>query len=214
MARGAEAVLFDFDGTLADTIDLILKSYDHAVTAYGYEHPDPEVLRKWIGVPLVDTFQSLFPGLPDAAIEVYDEWSREHVGELVEIFPGMDELLADLAAAGIATGIVTSRRRDSFELVAGAVGVLDLVPVTVTADEGERHKPDPAPLLQAARLLGVEPMNATYVGDAVVDVQAAKAAGMRAIVLPRGAATEDELCGSGPDALLHSTAELRELLLR
>lgn len=85
--------------------------------------------------------------------------------------------------------------------------------MVVAMEDTERHKPQPDPLLLGIRRLGIRPHDTVYVGDAVVDVQAAKAAGLGSIAVTWGAGTAEDLLGAGQDVLVHSVPELRALLL-
>ena len=123
----------------------------------------------------------------------------------------MEELLAALAEAGLRVGVVTSKRQESAQLTRD---LLELpVPLTVVLEDTDRHKPEPEPLLLALERLGVPAADAVYVGDAVVDVLAALAAGMDVIAVTWGAGEPAALRAAGPTAVVDSVAELASLLL-
>lgn len=122
-------------------------------------------------------------------------------------------MLSDLARAGIKFGVATSKRRHSAELTLGYSGLDQILPVTVAMEDTAVHKPDPAPLVLALERLGTVAAAAVYVGDAVVDVAAAKAAGMAVIAVTWGAGTREELVAAEPSAVVDTVAELRSLLL-
>ncbi len=126
----------------------------------------------------------------------------------------MPELLTRLREAGIEAGVVTSKRRHSARLATHGVGIDGLIDVIATLEDTERHKPAPDPLLHGARVLGVDPAACVYVGDAVVDVRAARAAGMAAVAVTWGAGVRGELLAAGPDAVADTVAELESILLR
>jgi pyrophosphatase PpaX len=204
-------VVFDLDGTVADTIGLIIASYDHAVNEVLGYHLDPDLCRSWIGQTLVATFRSLWPGQADELVASYREFNELHHDDWVAQYPGVRELLSELTAAGVATGIATAKSREKAER---SVSVLGLpVAVTVAMEDTSAHKPDPAPLLLAVDRLGGTPRQAVYVGDAVVDVHAAKAAGMASIAVTWGAGHPDALAAAGPTAAATTADELRALLL-
>ena len=207
-ARPYRCVVFDLDGTVVNTIPLIIASYDHALWQVLQTRPDPDEARSWIGQTLYATFSRLYPGHADALIDAYVEFNLAHMDDLVERIPGMPELIADLTAAGIAIGIATSKRRHSAEVTLRAAGLDGAIPVTVAMEDTSLHKPDPAPLLLALERLGFAPSDSAYVGDAVVDVKAAQAAGMDAIAVTWGAGLADQLAAAGPVAVAASVAEL------
>lgn len=209
-------VLFDLDGTLADTVPLILASYRHALgTVLGDDAvPDEPVLRSFIGRQLAATFREVDAQRADELVAAYMEWNLANSQRYIRSFPGVPELLAELAPAGARTGIVTSKRRSSAELALRLGGLDGVVPVLAAMEDTSVHKPDPAPLRHALALLGVDPGSAVYVGDAVVDIECARAAGVASIAVTWGAAGQAQLVQAGPGAVVSQVAELRELLLR
>ncbi|HEY7718925.1 MAG TPA: HAD-IA family hydrolase [Pedococcus sp.] len=205
-------VLFDLDGTVADTIGLIVASYNHAFrTVTGTERDEAEI-RSWIGRPLIESFAAVAPGHAEELDRVYREWNLAHTEELLRPYPGIAELLVDLSAAGARTGVVTSKRRETAALALRGVGVDGLVPLLATLEDTTAHKPSPDPLLHGARVLGVDPGRCVYVGDAAVDVAAARAAGMAAVGVTWGAVGRDALEEAGPDAVVDTVAELRQVV--
>ncbi len=206
-------VLFDLDGTLADTIPLIVASYQHAFrTVLGVE-PSEERARSWIGRPLLQALLEEEPEHGVALDRVYREWNLANTERLIRRYAGVPELLVRLREAGVEAAVVTSKRRHSARLATRGVGVDDLVEVIATLEDTQRHKPAPDPLLHGARVLGVDPSACVYVGDAVVDVRAARAAGMAAVAVTWGAGVREELLAAGPDAVADTVGELERILL-
>jgi pyrophosphatase PpaX len=206
-------VVFDLDGTIVNTIPLIIASYDHALWNVLGEHADPVEARGWIGQTLYDTFHRRYPGQADALIDAYVEFNLREMATLLEQYPGIPELLAEMRAAGIHFGVATSKRRRSAELTLAQSGLSEAIEVTVAMEDTGSHKPDPAPLRLALELFGAEPAQAVYVGDAVVDVRAAQAAGMAQIAVTWGAGRGEDLLAAQPTAVVDAVAELRALLL-
>lgn len=205
------AVLFDLDGTVADTVDLIVRSFEHALqTVVGESIPSPH-LRRWIGRPLGEVFRP-WPEQVGELKRVYREWNLIYHDELIRPYPGMAQLLAELRTSGTTTGVVTSKRRATAQMSLDSLGLAGVLAVQVAMEDTTEHKPHPAPLLLGCRRLGIRPIDTVYVGDAVVDVQAAKAAGLGSIAVTWGAASAEDLRGAGPDAVVQSVQELRALL--
>jgi pyrophosphatase PpaX len=206
-------VLFDFDGTLADTIPLIVASYRHTIsTVLGEEALDAEV-RSWIGRPLQPVLEERYPGRGAQLTEAYRAWNLANHDDLIETVDGIAILLADLHAAGARTGVVSSKKSETVLLGLRAVGLADDIDLLAGQEETSRHKPDPEPLLYAAARLGARPADCVYVGDATVDVQAALAAGMGAVAVTWGAGERAPLAAAGPQALVDDVAGLRAVLL-
>ena len=206
-------VLFDFDGTLANTIPLIVASYHHALAASGLPPVDDLEVRSWIGKPLQPVLEERYPGRGGELTVVYREWNLAHHDALIEAVDGMPGLLHDLHEAGVRTGVVSSKVAGTVRLGLRAVGLESVVDVLAGMDETVRHKPHPDPLLYAARRLGAEPASCAYVGDAAVDVEAARAAGMGSVAVTWGAGHEPVLSAVGPDAVVDDVHGLREVLL-
>lgn len=206
-------VLFDLDGTVVNTIPLIIASYDYAMRHVLGERVGPEEARGWIGQTLYDTFHARYPEDADALISAYIEFNLASMQTMLEQYSGMRQLLTDLVSSGVRIGVATSKRRSSAELTLRFSGLEDVIPVTVAMDDTERHKPHPEPLLLALERLGADPAQTVYVGDAVVDVQAAHAAGLPAISVSWGAVDASVLAAAEPEFLVHDRDELRALLL-
>lgn len=207
------AVIFDLDGTLVDTIGLIVDSYQYAFrTVLGAEEDEARI-RAWIGQPLIRAFREASPEHADELYETYLTWNAANTDRLIRRYAGVDLVLRDLAEAGVAVGAATSKRRAQAELAAEFAGVAPYLGVLVTMEDTAAHKPDPAPLLLAATRLGAEPGTTAYVGDAVVDLEAARRAGMAPVGVTWGAGVRDAMAATGPAVLADSVAELREALL-
>jgi pyrophosphatase PpaX len=205
-------VVFDLDGTLANTIPLILASYDHALWSVLGTHADPAEARSWIGQTLYGTFSVRYPEQAEALITAYLDYNLAHLDELTLRYEGVAGLLTELAEAGVAIGVATSKRRSSAEATLRAVGLDGLIPVTVAMEDTLVHKPDPAPLLLAVERLSHDASDAAYVGDAVVDVLAAQAAAMDAVAVSWGAGLGSELELASPTVLTSDLPALRSAL--
>lgn len=207
-----EAVLFDFDGTLVDTAELIFTSFRHtAATVLGREL-SRDVLLKNVGMPLKQQMEVIAPGRGDEMVAVYREHNHSHHDELARAFPHAEEVLADLAGRGMPMAVVTSKGQVAVALGVGLVGVDRYVGTVVTADDVPIHKPDPYPLQHAADVLGVDVTRCIYVGDSPHDMTSALDAGAIAVAALWGAFTEDEVLEPGPQYALSDILELLELL--
>lgn len=204
-------VIFDLDGTVADTIDLIMASYEHALKSVLGVEVSRAVIRSWIGRTLQVTFGEEWPEHTGDLIAAYRAWNGANAPAMITAYPGVPELTGELAAAGIATGVATSKGR-SVALDSLRFAGIDL-PVTVASEDTGSHKPNPEPLVLARQRLGMTGVPTVYVGDALVDVQAARAAGMDAIAVTWGAGEPDALVAAEPTAVASTVAELRRLLL-
>ena len=176
------AVLFDLDGTLANTVGLILACYRHTMkTHLGEVRPDEE----WIagmGTPLRVQMRH-YASSPDeleAMIRTYGTLQRELHSQMVSAYAGVPEMLAALEAAGVPMGLVTSRLPTMTHLTLDTCGIARHFRVIVTPEDVTRAKPDPEPVLVALqRLDGPPPERVLFVGDSPHDIESGRAAGVR-----------------------------------
>jgi pyrophosphatase PpaX len=206
-------VLFDLDGTVVDSGDIILASMRHAAKeVLGVEPPDEQLMAAVGGPGLEAQMHALAPDLVDELVTVYRAHNEPLHDELV-CCPGMEDVLVRLKDEGRRLGIVTAKRRQTVELAFAKIPIEHLFETVVGGDETERHKPDSEPLQLALERLSAKPEEAAYVGDAPFDVQAAKAAGVFAIgVTWGGIHSRERLEAEKPDALVDSVEELLESL--
>ena len=206
-------VLFDLDGTLADTIPLIVASYQHAFRTVLGEEIDEARARAWIGRPLLAALLEESPEHGHDLDQTHRAWNLANTARLIRRYEGVPEMLEALASAGVRMAVATSKRRQTARLALEGVGIDHLIEVAAALEDTTRHKPEPDPLLHAAASLGSQPCDCVYVGDATVDVLAARAAGMAAIAVSWGAADREALAATGPDALVDTVADLTANLL-
>ena len=206
--------LFDLDGTLIDSIDLILRSYRHTMRVHrGVAPPDEEWLRG-LGTPTAVQFRSFSDDLVEieAMVATYRTYTRAHHDDLVREYPGVPEAVRAIKAAGASLGVVTSKIRSGAErglLVGGYGGLFDVI---VAADDVERTKPDPQPVHRALERLGATPETAVFVGDATYDLIAGRAAGVKTAAALWGPFTREVLAPHDPDFWLDGPDALRRLL--
>jgi pyrophosphatase PpaX len=206
------AVLFDLDGTLLDTIALILSSFRHATTTVlGDPLPD-EVLLRNVGIPLAVQMVEFDADRAEELLAVYRVHSGEHHDQLVKAYPGVAEVVAEMEASGMPMAVVTSKSRAQAERGLTITGLRDRFPVLVACEDTDEHKPNPAPLRLAARHLGVDLRYCVYVGDSPHDVRAACDGGAIAIGATWGVSSAEEITAAGPDFVIGSIDELPGLL--
>jgi pyrophosphatase PpaX len=206
-------VLFDLDGTVVDSGGIILASMRHATReVLGTEHSDEDLMRA-VGGPGLEAQLGVFgPDHVEELVRVYRA-HNEPLHDTLEACDGMEDVLVRLHEEGRRLGVVTAKRRSTVELAFARVPIAHLFETVVGGDETERHKPDPEPLLLAAKRMGADPAQTAYVGDSPFDMRAAKAAGMYAVAVTWGRIHDRErLEREEPDAIVDSAEELLELL--
>lgn len=208
-----QAVLFDCDGTVANTLEAIIESYQHTFKTVLGQQISAETAKSFMGMPLKETFEEAHPGKWQEMMTAYRSYNKELLKPKTKPYPGVDELLDALNQAKIKTGIVTSKRKDPAGLTLEYAGVGGKIQILCALEDTEIHKPNPEPLLKAAGLLGVEPNQCAYVGDAIFDIQAAQAAGMDALAVTWGAGVLTELQAQKPTQIFTTVTELKKYLL-
>ena len=210
------AALFDFDGTLVDTTELIYQSMRHATgEVLGREIPRATLMAN-VGQPLPRQMELIDAERAEALLESYRIHNAEHHDLLIGEFPGVERNLARLRAGGVRVAVVTSKRRSSVEMALERFpGLGEVVDRFVTMEDTSEHKPHPAPLLKGLEFLGdIPPKEAAYIGDSPFDVGAAKAAGVKSVAVSWGAFSEDTLRSAEPDHLVPDLDTAVDLLLR
>jgi pyrophosphatase PpaX len=213
-----KAVLFDFDGTIVDTTELIYESMRRATGEVLGRELGRETLMANVGQPLSHQMELLADAQPEKTaelLEVYLHHNEELHEGLIHEFPKVGTSLARLRDADLRLAVVTSKRRFSVEMALDSFPDLrDVFDVFVAMEDTSEHKPLPAPLLKGLELLGdVSPERAAYVGDAPFDVAAARAAGITSVAVSWGAFTAEALRAAGPDHLFEDLNSAVDFLL-
>lgn len=203
-------LLFDLDGTLVDSIDLIVSSARHAFAGFAGRAPSDEEWRAGIGRPLLTMFREFAPD--DAEVERlaarYRAYQMEHHDRLVRAYDGIVPLVTELARQGHPMAVVTSKVDWLAAHALAHVGLATAIPVVVGCDSCTRHKPHPEPVERALALLGAPAGDALFVGDSPHDVEAGRAAGVWTIGVTWGAFTADEMHAAGADEVVRDVASL------
>lgn len=193
------ALLFDLDGTLIDSIELLLRSMEAA-----FEHHRPRPTRaQWtagIGTPLRTQLAEWCETDAQvvALVERYRSYQDIHLESLTTVFPGVIETLSWARDAGLKTALVTSKGRGMTARSLAHVGLQDAFDVIVTYEETTKHKPSPEPVQLALLRLGVTPEQAIFVGDSTHDMLSGQSAGVQTAAATWGPFSREELAGTNP----------------
>jgi pyrophosphatase PpaX len=207
-------VLFDLDGTLIDSVRLILDSYHHTLAVHRLPPRDDAYWLAGLGRPLRVQFAhwASDPVQLEAMIATYREYNLSHHDDMVTVYPGVLDMVAAIRRAGLRTGLVTSKNRPGALRGLAHVGLADTMDVIVGADEVENPKPHPEPVELALRLLGAEAVGAAYVGDSIHDMESGRAAGVRTAAVLWGPFGREELAPASPDHWLERPGDLLRVL--
>ena len=143
---GFDPVIFDLDGTVVDTVELIVESFRHATRTVLEEALPDEVILAGVGQPLMAQMRVLSAEHAQELYDVYREYNHRRHDELIRGYEGIAEVLDGLRAAGRRLGIVTSKSADTTQMAFRAVGLREHFEVVVTASDTTEHKPSPVPL--------------------------------------------------------------------
>ena len=207
-----DAVLFDLDGTVGDSVELIISSFQHATReVLGREFTREETIQG-IGKPLREQMVALSPGHADDLVRSYQVFNHREHDRMLTLYDGVKTLLIGLRDAGVKLGLVTSKSRRVTQMAFDLTGIEALFDETVCAEDTPRNKPLPDPLILCVERLGVPAQRSVYVGDSPFDIQAARAAGLESIGVTWGVFSEEVLAAEKPGTLVHSMSGLAEVL--
>jgi phosphoglycolate phosphatase/pyrophosphatase PpaX len=207
------AVIFDLDGTLADTFELIFSSWNAAVgPVVGRYYNDAEVIARFGPTEVEMIRREIPPEYHEAAIRRFRERYEQDHAQLVSVFAGVREMLAALSSSRIPMGVMTGKGRDTADITLAKLGWTKLFGSVVTGDEITRAKPDPQGVLLVAQQLGIDPASCRYVGDAPADIRAGKAAGMKTVWAAWHPIYADEIARLAPDLVAKTPAEVLKIL--
>lgn len=210
-----EAVLFDLDGTLINTNNLILSSFKHTFKTYfnNTEIQDEEIV-KLFGEPLLKSMEKYDKENVDKLIDIFHEYNERVHDELTESFEGVEDTLKKLKENGIKLAIVTSKRRSMVERGLNLFKLKDYFEVIVTPEDTELHKPFGEPALKACELLRVSPLQSLMVGDSHNDILCGKNAGNKTCLVKYTVLPLDELLKYSPDFIIDSMKDILTIIKR
>lgn len=207
-----KALLFDFDGTLLDTNELILQTFMHIFDEKFPGQFSTQDCLKFIGPSLKQTFDELTPGETEEMIKKYKEWNTAHHDELVKGYDAVVETLEQLHKEGIKLAVVSTKSREGLDRGLKVLGAEHLFEVIISMDEVTHVKPHPEPVLLAIEKLGVSKEEAIMIGDNSHDIEGGKNAGVRTAGVAWSAKGESYLQQFNPDYMLHHMSDLLEIV--
>jgi pyrophosphatase PpaX len=210
MPDASRAVLFDLDGTLIDSIELIVNSARHAFEKCGHPMPTREEWVADLGLPLRAMFGRFIADESQLAdlVAGYREYQLANHDRLVRPYEEVEATLRALRERGFALGVVTSKAEPLAHRGLAHVGLDGLFDLVVGLESCARHKPDPEPVRIALDRLAVAPGAATFVGDSPHDMSAGRAAGVTTVAALWGPFTRAQLAGSEPDYYIERMSDL------
>lgn len=211
------AVLFDWDGTVADTRPGIFNSVRYAIGQYGIADKPDDELRYFIGPPLYDGFEHVFGVSPELANELTDTYRVYYRDKGIfecNVYDGVGDLLRELHDAGVKTAVVSSKPKEFLDRLVEHFGLAEHLDAVVGPAMDNHNSNKTVLVNQALKELMLLPSTVAMIGDRHFDMEGAKAAGVNAVGVLYGYGTEEELCAAGADAVCEQVADLRDFLLQ
>ena len=206
-------IVFDMDGTVADTLPLTVYALKEAVRELtGKEYSDDEI-KKEFGPTDIEMIKKLV-GNENREIspDVYIEHFRSNFHRFVKPIEGIDELLKFVKSKGIKLGLFTGRSFRVTDIILEKLGIRELFDVIVSGDETKNPKPDPEGILKALKALDTDCKGSMYVGDFDVDIAASRAAGVKSVLALWSSTGEEEFIKLKPDMYYRSPYDFMEWL--
>jgi len=211
-----QAILFDFDYTLADSSRGVIDCIGFALSALGLPPVSDEAACRTIGLSLRDTLIQLagpqHAGQGDAFTRLFVQRSDQVMAEKTALFAWTPGVVRALKDRGLALGIVSTKYRRRIEAVLDRENLLDLFEVIVGGEDVPQHKPHPASLLLALEQLGIRPENALYVGDSTTDAEAANRAAIPFVAVLSGTTIREDLQDYDVYTMIDDLGQLPDLL--
>ncbi|PIC63095.1 pyrophosphatase PpaX [Sporosarcina sp. P13] len=205
-------LLFDFDGTLADTNELIISSFRHVLDEHfpgRYERSD---ILPFIGPTLHETFSSIAFDKTEQLIHEYREWNIANHDAIVTEFEGVTETLRQLHAQGVKMAVVSTKKRDMVERGLNLLGITKYFETVIGLDDITNPKPNPEPLVLALKRLDSTPEEALMIGDNFHDILGGQNAGVRTAAVAWALKGEEYLQTFKPTFMLQHMSDLLSLV--
>ena len=210
-------IIFDFDGTLADTRGYIVATMHKTMRQLGLPLRPADECAATIGLPLKGCFLQLYPGIQDAEAELYMAtyrriFDKDRDASSVELFPGVKETLQNLKNKGYLLSIASSRTTRTMVQMLEEKDLVSPFSLFIGVTEVQKAKPHPEPVLKTLEALEVPASEALVVGDMPVDILMGSRAGARTCGVTYGNSTRPELLEAGADYIIDSFTQLESLL--
>ncbi len=204
------AVLFDLDGTLVDSLADLTDAVNHIRDAFSRPTLTVDAVRLKIGKGSLHLVRQVLPDVSgtdiERALDMFLAFNRQHIADKSILYPGIRDILHELAARNIKMAVMTNKNEDLCRILLQTLGIQDLFQSVCGGDTYPERKPSPLPLLKIMETLGTAPRESVMVGDSINDILAAKRANIASIACTWGYGGPEELAGA--DVLTDTPHEL------
>ncbi|MRH42007.1 pyrophosphatase PpaX [Aquibacillus halophilus] len=205
-------ILFDLDGTLIDTNELIIASFVHTLQQYSDKEYLREEILDFIGPPLVDTFEKIDPILAEQMKKTYVTHNLHHHDSFVVAYPTVIDTISKLKELGYQLGIVTTKINSTAWKGLKVTGMDSMFDVLIGFDDVTHAKPHPEPIIKALKELDAQASTTLMVGDNYHDIEAGKNAGTKTAGVSWSIKGKETLEAYQPDYMLEEMSDLLKIL--
>lgn len=207
-----KAVLFDLDGTLIDTNELIIKSFKHTFKKHlNKDVPENEIVM-YFGEPLLDTLARYDKDNAHVLFETYITYNEAIHDEVTKEIIGAKDVIRELKALGIKVGVVTSKRKLIAERGLKLFNLFEKMDVIITPEDTKKHKPEPEPIYKACEILNILPSEALMIGDSHYDILCGKNAGSKTCVVKYTVLPLDKIMQHEPEFAIDDLKEIANII--
>ncbi|WP_188206678.1 pyrophosphatase PpaX [Alkalibacillus aidingensis] len=207
-----KTLLFDLDGTLIDSNELIIESFKHTLQQYTDQEYQREDILKFIGPPLRDTFEQVLPDQVDEMMQTYREHNLANHDAYIQMYDGVYETIKSLHEKGIPMAIVTTKIRSTAIKGLELTGLDEFFDVVIGLDDVNQAKPDPEPVLKGMKALDGEAETTLMIGDNSHDVHAGQHAGTKTAGVSWSAKGREFIEWLEPDYVLEHISDLLKIV--
>lgn len=207
-----ECILFDYDGTIADTAEIVWKSFGETVSQFTGHNVTMEEFIEVFGKPLSEMMSFYSKDRTEEMMSYYREYFTLHQDRLIKPFPGVTETIIKLKEMGVKTAIVSSRTKSGVEYGLDMFGIKNHIDLVIGLDDTKNNKPHPEPIFKAINLLDAKVEQTLMVGDSPHDIIAAKESGVKSCVVAWTLFNKEKMYGLGPDYIISDMNELIDII--
>lgn len=205
-------ILFDLDGTVLNTNDIIVQSFQHTYRTINGKEKKLEDILKAFGEPINITLKREVDIPVEDAIKIYRDFHYEHFEDYISLFDGVENVIQKLSERGYKLGIVTSRMRRTTMIGLTKYHLAQYFKTIVTADDCKEHKPHPEPILKALEKLGSQPEEAIMIGDSPFDINGARNANVKSALVSWSAHPKEIIMNENPNYIINKVEDILVLI--
>lgn len=212
--RNFEGIIFDIDGTLTSTNELIFRSFNYVTEKYINRTYSGEELISLFGPPEEVILKKIIGDSYEDARKDYFEYYHSQHNKLAELHPGVLDVLKIIKDAKIPLGIFTGKGRKAAIITLKMLEIYDYFDLIITGDDVKKHKPHPEGILLFIRQFKLNKEKVILIGDAPADIKAARSAGIKIASVLWDSYAKDEVLESGSDFIFHTTEDMKNFILK